>query len=108
MRPISSARPRIDLCTKSPPRAYDAVLLRLLQLRVPLRVRYTAVTACMYSTPVTVAAAYPQSIVKGTSTCSSPTSTASYETYVAGRRNLDVLFSYHHHQKTGVSFMKQF
>ena len=41
----------------------DVVLLRLLQLGVPLRVRYSY---CMHGTPVTVAAAYLQSILNGT------------------------------------------
>ena len=44
----------------------------------------------MHGTPVTVGAAYPQSTLNGTLTCSSLSGTASYETYVAGRRNLDV------------------
>ena len=39
---------------------------------------------CMDGTPVTVAAAYPQSTLNGTPTCSSLSDTMSYETYVAG------------------------
>ena len=45
----------------------------------------------MHGTPVTVAAEYRQSTLKGTATCSSLKSTVSHETYVAGLRNLDVL-----------------
>ena len=45
----------------------------------------------MHGTPVTVDAAYPQSTLNGTLTCSSHSSTASYETYVVGRRNLCTL-----------------
>ena len=37
------------------------------------------------STVHAVAAAYPQSILNGTPTCSSHSDTASYETYVAGQ-----------------------
>ena len=44
----------------------------------------------MQGTSVTVSAAYPQSTLNGTLTWSSLSYTASYKTYVAGRRNLDV------------------
>ena len=44
----------------------------------------------MHDTPVTVAAAYPQSALNGTPTCSSLSNTAPYETYVASLRNQDV------------------
>ena len=46
----------------------------------------------MHGTLVTVTAAYPQSTLNGTPTDSSLNSTASYETHLAGRRNLDVIF----------------
>ena len=42
----------------------------------------------MHGTPVTVAAAYPQSTLNGTLTRSSLSGTALYETYVAGWKNL--------------------
>ena len=46
---------------------------------------------CVHGTPVTVAAAYPQSMLNGTpTTCSRLSGTASYETYVASQINLDV------------------
>ena len=37
-----------------------------------------------------VAAEYPHSTLKGTPTCGRQRGAASYETYVEGRRNLDV------------------
>ena len=53
---------------------------------VPLRVRCR-----YYDNPATVVAAYPKRTLNGTPTCSSSLGgTVSYETYVAGRRNLDV------------------
>ena len=53
---------------------------------VPLRVRCR-----YYDNPATVVAAYPKRTINGTPpTCSSLGGTVSYETYVAGRRNLDV------------------
>ena len=44
----------------------------------------------MHGTPVTVAAVYPQSTLKGTPTCRSLNITVSYENYVASQRNLGV------------------
>ena len=50
------------------------------------------ITACVEASQpfVTVASEYPHSTLNGTATCRSHSSTAYYETYVAGRRNLDV------------------
>ena len=45
---------------------------------------------CMDSTPVTAGTSYPQSIPNSTPFCSSISGTASYETFVAGWRNMDV------------------
>ena len=44
----------------------------------------------MHGTPVKVAAAYPQSSLNGTPTCRILSGTASYETYTASQRKLDV------------------
>ena len=44
----------------------------------------------LHGTPVTVAAAYPRSTLNGTLSCSSLSGTVSYETYIAGQKNLDV------------------
>ena len=55
----------------------------------------------MDGTAVTVAAAYPQSTLNGTPTCCSLSGTASYKTYVASRRNLDVYhYQLHTHTQT--------
>ena len=46
---------------------------------------------CMHGIPVTIAAAYPQgTTLNSTLPCSSLGGSASYETYVVSRRNLDV------------------
>ena len=63
-----------------------------------LHAQYSCHSSCMHSTPVTVAACTVllsqllQRILNSTPACSSLSSTASYETYVAGQRNLDVYF----------------
>ena len=66
---------------------YEAVLQieSTIEWSERVRCRY-----CMHVTPVTVAAAYPHSSFSGTSTCSNFNGTASYETCVAGCRNLNV------------------
>ena len=50
---------------------------------------YPVATACTEGS-VTVASEYPQSTIKGTSTCSSNSGAALYGTYAAGQGNLDV------------------
>ena len=64
-----------------------------------------AAAACMVA-PVTVAAAHPQGTLKGTSTCSSHGGAASYETFIASLRNLNVKYCCVSHIKQDLGSFK--
>ena len=71
--------------------SYNAVLIWLLQVRVPLRVLWGYFTATGWAVaPVTVASEYLLSTRRGTLTCSSHSCTSLCETQVAGQRNVSV------------------
>ena len=72
-----------------PPTGYVGLKLRMTAM---VLWGYSAATACVVASKplVTLASEYHHSTLNGTSTCSSHNDTAQYETYVTGRRNLDV------------------
>ena len=49
---------------------------------------------CIHGAPVTVAAEYPQSTIKGTPICSNHSGTALYKTITGGQSNLGVYLIY--------------